>query len=237
MKAKYSNPAALLLIFLLSLSGLIITLGHYAPQPSLKTVIEHNLPPGIDWYREQMPLYAQHAITSILHIIPAFMLMLLAPIQLIAKIRAKAPAVHRFIGRVFVGFAIVSALSGLLLAFVMPFGGLDETIVISFMFIGFIVSLFLGVSHIRNGNIAQHRYWMSRMLAFAYIPVTMRVFFMLGTAVYQLDPREIFALCLLIGGVLNLAVCEFWLHKRPIHYWLEKKWFTTRKFLHRLNLR
>jgi len=211
MNKRFSISIVFLLILFLSLLGLLITAGHYAPQPSLEIVVSNSIAPGEAWFGQQRLLYEKYSINTLSHIVSAFLLMLLAPMQLIAKIRRQVPVVHRVIGRIFVFLAIISAVSGLIMSIVMPFGGINETIVIVFIFVAFIVFLALGLVNIYKKNIDLHRFWMTYMLAMIYSPIVMRLFYIVGIEFYNLDPKSIFAACLLLGAVCNLLVCRYWL--------------------------
>ena len=214
MKAKTSKRFALFVIILLSLIGLLSLVGHYfAPQPTPEQIMEQNIKPGLEWFRDQRANYLKHSIITFLHIVPAFFIMLLAPIQIVARLRSKFPSFHRIIGRVLVVSMIPVGLTGFLFGIVMPFGGISETIVTSLIFAGFLFSGFAGYYFIRIKQIGKHRVWMSRMLAFAYTPITMRLIYAIGFLALDLDAKTIFGPSLLIGAMINLLLCEYWIKR------------------------
>ena len=207
------------LLTLLVLAGVLATIRHYAPLPPAQLVIEQNIPPGPDWYLVQMPLYSQHAVMTFLHVVPAFLFVLLASIQLMPSIRRRYPVIHRWNGRLFVLLGISIGLSGLAMAVIMPFGGMLESIGTVFIAGAFLFSLFMGVYHIRGKNIAAHRAWMTRMLAIGFSPITMRFFFTGFLYLSDIPARDVFALCMLFGVIVNLAAVEWWMKRgatRPV---------------------
>jgi uncharacterized membrane protein len=136
-------------------------------------------------------------------------------LQLLARIRARYPAVHRAIGRVFVGLSIIVVASSVALGIVMPFDGRQETLGTLLIAAGFLVSMGLGVRAIRRGQVGVHRIWMSRMLAFGYAPITMRFVLALATDGAGLDGQETFAEAMLIGAAINLLAVRWWLRRHP----------------------
>ena len=109
-------------ISLLTLIGIAISVLHFFPPP-LEVAIANNFGPSPAWYPEQMPRYKEHWLASILHIIPGALLVILAPLQLSARIRKRRPGLHRFTGRVFILIAIPMTLSAMYLGWTIPFGG------------------------------------------------------------------------------------------------------------------
>ena len=202
-------------LLFMSLVGLMVTTGHYAFQPSVEQALAGGYGPSPTWFLEQMPRYREHAVVTFLHVVPGFLFMLLAPVQLVARIRARYPAVHRAVGRTFIGLALIIVASSVALGIIMPFDGRLETVGTLFIAGGFLGSMGLGVHAIRRGQVGRHRVWMSRMLAFGYAPITMRFVLSLATEGAGLDGQAIFAETLLIGTAINLLVVRWWLRRHP----------------------
>lgn len=80
---------------------------------------------------------------------------------------------------------------------------------------GMIVSIILGYAAIRRGNVNQHRAWMMRGYAIGLGAGTQALILMVGEMIAG-KPSEL-GRALLMGAawVINLAVAEWVLHKRP----------------------
>lgn len=204
-------------VLLLSLIGVWSALAHYLPQPDAAFVEQTNPPPGKEWYLQQMPRYQARPVMTALHVAPAFLFMLLAPLQLSRRIRDRRPALHRWNGRLLVAIGSILGPVGIAIGIVMPFGGPVELVVSSIIGIAFLVSLFMGVKRIRQKRVAEHRRWMLRMLAVGFVPVTMRGLMIAGVMLFGLQAPAIFGPTMLMGLVINVIVMELHLRrKRPI---------------------
>jgi uncharacterized membrane protein len=213
---KSIRKSASFLIAILSLVGMFSAVGHYLPLPDPAFVEANNPMPGKEWFLEQMPRYAERPLVTALHVLPAFLFMLMVPFQLSGRIRNQYPALHRAMGYTFVTLSISIGLTGIAIGIIIPFGGLDEVIASTLIGTGFFISLAIGVSRARQKRIAEHWQWMSRMLAFAFAPVTMRGIMLSGVALLDLSAPAIFGWTMLMGLAVNLLAVELWFrHSRP----------------------
>ena len=201
-----------LLVSLIFILGVVATVGHYLPPPDLALVIKNSIPPGPEWYGTQLPLYSQHSLVSFLHIIPAFGISILAPIQLSGKIRSRMPALHRWSGRLFLFLASIMIISGIIISFTFPFARSGEAIVSLVIASCFGFSLTYALLCIRKRDISKHRRWMIRALAAGFAPITMRIFFSGILITTDTSAREIFNMTLWIGLGINLLLAELWLN-------------------------
>jgi hypothetical protein len=201
-------------IIVLSLIGMWSALAHYLPQPDAAFLAQTNPPPGREWYLQQMPRYGARPVMTALHVAPAFLFMLLAPLQLSRRIRDRLPALHRWNGRSLVAIGSILGPVGIAIGIVMPFGGPVELVVSSVIGAAFLVSLFMGVRRIRQKRVAEHRTWMLRMLAVGFVPVTMRGLMIAGVMLFGLQASAIFGPTMLMGLVINVCVIEFHLRRK-----------------------
>ena len=200
-------------LLIMALSGAFFAVSHYGPLPDAAWVAANNPPPSKEWYLEQMPRYQSHPLLTAVHVQPAAVLMLMIPLQLSRRLRTRRPVFHRAVGRSFVVSGVVLSVAGIIIGFVMPFGGLDETVFSTLMGAGFLSCLIMGVMRARQGHFKEHRHWMSRMLAFGFAPVTMRVIMTTGVIAFDLDASTIFGWTLGVGFIINLALVEWWLSR------------------------
>lgn len=203
-----------LLIISLCLFGAVSALAHYiAPRPTADQVAQMNPPPGAEWFLTQLPRYQDLPLTTLLHVIPAALFMLLLLVQLSSTVRGNWPRLHKFNGWFLGVLASVFAVSGLMLGIIIPFGGMAETVVIGFYFVLFMVCLVQGIRAARVRQFAEHRRWMLRMVALAMAPVIMRPILSLLVVAGMSGPAS-FVPAILMSMALNMLFIE-WYMNRP----------------------
>jgi uncharacterized membrane protein len=146
------------------------------------------------------------------HIGSAGLALLLSPVQLSARLRARAPRLHRTVGRVVVAGILVGGAAGAVLATTSPagpigtagFGGL------AVLWVAFAV---LGVRAIRRGEVAAHRRWMLRAFAMTYAAVTLRLWLAVLVPVLGGDFLAAYAIVPFLCWVPNLVVVEMLLRR------------------------
>lgn len=126
-----------------------------------------------------MPVMAQYAETQRLalfaHIGLAPVVLALLPFQFWQALRARRPALHRFSGRIYALFVVVSGIAALVLAsrtHAGPVAGWGFGI-LGVLWIAVTVQ---AVRHAMLGRIAEHRRWMIRSAALTLAAVTLRVY-------------------------------------------------------------
>jgi len=100
------------------------------------------------------------------HFITGGILLLLGPVQLIEGIRRAAPALHRWLGRLYVASAGIAGLGGL--GFILGKGTIGGTVMnIGFAGYGVLMVLCaaLAFTHARAGRMERHRAWAIRLFA------------------------------------------------------------------------
>lgn len=109
-----------------------------------------------------------------LHALAGVIALMIGPWQLLASIRAARPALHRWLGRVYVVVAIASGTSSLVLQpKIAGFGGGYVLMVMGALWV---VTTVLGLATILRGDVAAHRRWMLRSYALAWGAVSIRLF-------------------------------------------------------------
>ncbi len=108
------------------------------------------------------------------HVGLAPLALLLMPFQLVPRLRARRPAVHRWIGRSYAVLVLLSGLGGLAMALGTEVGP------VAALGFGLLAVLWLsttaaGVWNVRAGDIAAHRQWMIRSAALIFAGVTLRL--------------------------------------------------------------
>ena len=111
------------------------------------------------------PGFLQFPAIAALHVILGAVYLALAPFQFVGRIRCRWLGYHRWAGRLLVAIGLVAGATGIFIAWVIPFSGWWERVVIGFFGGLFLAALGKGFLHIRAGQTALHREWMIRALA------------------------------------------------------------------------
>ena len=150
----------LTLMLLLSLGvglyGLSYLAGHAAPPPNIKQ--NHA---GMGWV--------------VVHATGAGLALLLGPWQFIAAIRARRPALHRWIGRSYLTACLVGGISGLILAFGTVMGSGAQT-GFGALALAWLSVNALGYAAALRRDFVSHRRWMIRSFALTLAAVTLRIY-------------------------------------------------------------
>jgi Predicted membrane protein (DUF2306) len=125
-----------------------------------------------DWNSELPRLYERATPLANagvgLHFVAGGVLLLLGPLQLFARIRRHAPAVHRWIGRLYVASAVATGLGGLVfIALKGTVGGAPMTLGFTLYGLAVVACGVLSFWHARARRFDEHRAWSIRLFALA----------------------------------------------------------------------
>lgn len=125
-----------------------------------------------EWNQSLPNLYAASAPAASAgigaHFFAGAVLLLLGPIQLVGEIRAKAPAVHRWIGRVYAFAALAAGVGGLVFILVRgTVGGWMMSVAFATYGALMVVAAVQTVRHAMARRIEAHRGWAIRLFALA----------------------------------------------------------------------
>lgn len=155
-------------------------------------------------------LFARPWLTA--HVAGAATALLLGWMQFLPAVRRRAPAVHRWTGRLYVLGCIEGGVAGLVLAFGTssgPIGGAG----FGLLAVLWLVTTALGWRTAMERRFDEHRRWMIRSWALTLAAVTLRLYLplsMLVPAPMEDSYRAIAWLC----WVPNLLIAEWWLRRR-----------------------
>ncbi|MGS2642668.1 DUF2306 domain-containing protein [Streptosporangium sp. LJ11] len=155
----------------------------------------------------------------VLHILSVSVYTILGAFQFAPRFRRRRPGWHRVAGRVLVLCGVVAALSGLWMTLFYPRPEGDGDLLAGIRLVfgsAMVLSIVLAFAAIRRRDIARHRAWMIRGYAIGLGAGTQALthlpwFLILGTP--GEFPR---ALLVAAGWVINLAVAEWAIRRRPI---------------------
>jgi uncharacterized membrane protein len=154
----------------------------------------------------------------VLHILSVATFIVLGAFQFVPGIRRRSPAWHRRVGRVLVVAGLVAALSGLWMSQFYALPAHDGVLLYGFrVFFGTLmaVSILIAFTAIRRRQVNRHRAWMMRAYAIGLGAGTQALMLMVGEII--LGPPGTLSRALLMGGawVLNLAIAEWVIRRRP----------------------
>ena len=154
------------------------------------------------------------------HIVSVTIYCLLGAFQFHPGLRRRRPKWHRTAGRVLVPAGLVAATSGLWMSqfYQLPVYNGELLYVFQLIFgFGMILSIILGLAAILRRDIARHQAWMMRGYAIALGAGT-QAFTIMPWILIAGEPSE-FPLALLMGAgwVINLAVVEWIIRRRPVY--------------------
>jgi uncharacterized membrane protein YozB (DUF420 family) len=155
----------------------------------------------------------------VLHVIGSVVYFILGAFQFSPSWRARKPDWHRIAGRILIPCGLISALTGVWMAWTYPplFGDGTAAAVIRSV-VGACIVLFIGAGYaaICRREIAAHRAWMIRAYALAIAAGTQPLTLAPIVIVPQLYGEAGYTLGLAAGWVLNLAVAELLIQRRPV---------------------
>ena len=154
-----------------------------------------------------------------LHIVSAAVYALLGAFQFASGFRRRRPGWHRAAGRLLVACGLVVGLSGLWMTLFYPWPDGDGALLYAFRLLlgsAMVGSIVLGFTTIRRGDVMGHRAWMTRGYALGLGAGT-QVLTLAAGEVIAGPPGEV-SRALLMGAawVINLAVAEWAIRKRPV---------------------
>lgn len=157
--------------------------------------------------------FAHKSVLTLLHIVPALVLVGLVPFQFSRSFRNRHLQVHRWMGRTIMILGLIIGFSALALLRD-PVGGSIEVSAILVFDALFLFSLLMAFVHIRRREIAQHREWIIRAMSVALGVATVRpimgVFFA-TSRLNGLTPHEFFGIAFWTGFLLTYCLGEFWI--------------------------
>ena len=166
-------------------------------------------------------IFARYPVLTLIHILPALVFLILAPLQFSQAFRERHLRWHRLNGRILLVCGLVIGVSALVMSFGMPaIGGVNQAAATTFFALFYLIALGKAYRHIRRREIAQHREWMIRAFSIALAVATIRpivAIFFATSRFSGLTPDEFFGTAFWIGFVLHLIAAEVWVNRtRPL---------------------
>jgi uncharacterized membrane protein len=109
----------------------------------------------------------------VLHVAGGVIAVTAGVMQLWLGLTHRVAALHRAVGKLYVGVIIVGSIAGFYLSLTIP-GNAPYAAGLFFLCVAWVVTTSMGVLAIRRGNLLQHRQWMTRSYAVTFAFVTFR---------------------------------------------------------------
>jgi uncharacterized membrane protein len=158
-------------------------------------------------------------VPVVVHIVSATLFCGVGAFQFARGLRRRRPRWHRAAGRLLIPLGLAAALSGLWMTLFYPRPPADDQLLTVFRLVvgpAMIGCLLLGLAAIRRRDIARHRAWMARGYAIGLGAGT-QVLTNVPWVLLVGPPRGVTrALLMLAGWLINVAVVEWALRRRPI---------------------
>jgi uncharacterized membrane protein len=154
----------------------------------------------------------------VLHIVGAAVYALLGAFQFAPEFRRRRPGWHRAAGRLVALCGLIVGLSGLWMTLFYPWPDGDGALLYIFRLLfasAMVVSILLGVTTIRRGDVRRHRAWMTRAYAIGLGAGTQPLTLAIGEIIAGPPGETSRALLMGAAWVLNLAVAEWAIRRRP----------------------
>jgi uncharacterized membrane protein len=157
-------------------------------------------------------------VPVVVHIVGASLYCLLGAFQFVPVIRRRRPGWHRAAGRLLVPCGLAAAFAGLWMTLFYPRPDDVGALLTGFRLVfggAMALSIVLGLTAIRRRDIAQHRAWMTRAYAIGVGAGTQALTQLPWILAVGPLGRLSKALLMLAAWVINLAVAEWVIRRRP----------------------
>jgi uncharacterized membrane protein len=172
------------------------------------------LPLGAAVHPDMRATFESHVRLAIyLHVFASAFALALGPLQFAARLRARLPALHRWAGRLYLGFGVlVGGLAGMYVAF-NAFGGPIARVGFICLAAAWLFTGFKAYQSIRSRDVASHRRWMVRNFSLTFAAVTLRLW-LPGLIVSGAPMAVAYPLVAWLCWVPNVIVAELLFNKR-----------------------
>ena len=155
--------------------------------------------------------FNSHPFPMLLHVAPGGLFLLMAPLQLSARLRRRYATIHRSLGYLLLLLAIPFALTGLYIAVRDPVSGpvgASAAVIAGVLFIHAGARAYLAI---KAGDRGSHRIWMLRFLALAYSIAVIRALSMIVLALAPIGPRALLGPMFWVGWIVSALLAEWWI--------------------------
>lgn len=156
--------------------------------------------------------FRSYPVARMTHMVFGIIFVLIAPLQLVPRVRASFPRLHRSIGRTVLAMSVVLIATGWIFAFAHSYTGFPEQVPLVSFTIIYAWLIYMGITNIRARNFDAHREWMVRAFAMMMGISATRVWFYLFLKTTDVPSTHFFSSIFWLGLGVNLLVAEIWIH-------------------------
>jgi uncharacterized membrane protein len=149
-------------------------------------------------------------VSFVLHTTFGGLALLLGPWQFAAGLRRRRPAVHRAMGRCYIGCCLISGIAAYPVALGTVAGPIAST-GFAALATAWLMATLLALRAIRGGRVDGHRRWMIRSYALTLTAVTFRCLLLVPMIFGRLDFMQAYRFSTWAGWLCNLLLAEVWL--------------------------
>ncbi len=165
-------------------------------------------PSGARVHPDMLANFQAHPVGITTHILASALALVLGPFQFNTRLRARRPALHRWMGRIYLGVAVlVGGIAGLYMSYY-AFGGLLAKSGFAALALGWLYTGAMAYVAARARDFNAHRRWMIRNFALTFAAVTLRLY-LPPVFIFQLPFEQAYALIAWVCWVPNLVVAEW----------------------------
>jgi uncharacterized membrane protein len=158
------RPAGYLALTVLSLGVAAYAIGVYG-----------FLPLGVAVHPDMRASFEAHRVGLYAHVFASLVALAVGPFQFAARLRAARPALHRWLGRLYLGAGVlVGGSAGLYMA-AYAFGGPLSRLGFACLALAWLYTGLRAYLAVRARNFAAHRRWMVRNFSLTFAAVTLRL--------------------------------------------------------------
>lgn len=165
-------------------------------------------------YNPRNPFHVSFALTGWVvpaHFYAAGLALLIAPLQLSARLRTRWPVVHRSVGWAYLASVSIGGIAGIVMAFHAQ-GGWQTGGSFLLLAVLWLSCSWIGVYHAVGRRFEAHRRWMLRSIALTFAGVTLRIYLGLGLAAFDLRFADAYLIAAWLCWTVNLLVVEIYLY-------------------------
>jgi uncharacterized membrane protein len=134
------------------------------------------MPLGDRVHPDMRASFRAHAFGIRAHVFASAVALLLGPFQFSLRLRGRKPALHRLMGRLYLGVGVLAGGSaGLYMSF-HAFGGLPGKLGFGCLALAWLYTGARAYVAVRRGDVPEHRRWMIRNFALSLAAVTLRLY-------------------------------------------------------------
>jgi hypothetical protein len=186
----------------------LISLANLTPGPYIPAANSRNPVPDNG--------FVDHPLLTAIHIVPAIIFVILAPLQFVKRIQSRYPTFRRVTLNIVLACGLVIGSTALVMGFIMAIGGITETLAVTVYGIAFLYCTIRAWITYAQNQPAQHREWMIRVLAIALAVSTTRpvvVLFFATSKLTGLTIHQYFGAAFWIAFTLHVIVAEAWIRR------------------------